>query len=112
MFVKDELAVQFQVIDADGSISVNLTKGVLSLQIVTLVMNDAKVVSSQIGEIDVWSKRVFVNWCISIALPILNRFLAGGLALPSEFFGMVRIQDATFTAMDGFVQVGIVPQFI
>ena len=111
VFVKDELAVQFQVIDDDGAVSVSLTKGILVVQVERLYMNDARVVSSQIGEIEVWSKRIFINWVISITLPILNKYLAPGIALPSEFFGMVRIKDAYFIPMDGHVQVGIIPEF-
>ena len=75
-------------------------------------MNDAKVLDSQIGELNVDEERNIINWTIALALPIANKFLNQGLTLPSEFFGMVRIREAFFQPMNGFIQVGIVPEFI
>lgn len=68
--------------------------------------------SSTIGDIPVEEKKIFINWAIKIGLPFMNMFLKKGLELPSTFFDLVRIKDATFTAMEGYVQVGIVPEFI
>lgn len=112
VFVKEDMACSFRVIDADGSIKVFLQKGVLSFQVLTLYLNEATVLSSQIGDIPVWEMKTFVNWAIKLGIPFINGFLNKGLELPSLYFGIIKIQDATFTAMDGFVQIGIVPEFL
>ena len=67
---------------------------------------------SDIGPINAAELRSFVNVFAYLALPVINQFLAGGFLLPTEYFGIVRIREATFQSMDGYVQVGIVPEFI
>ncbi|TNV79283.1 hypothetical protein FGO68_gene12198 [Halteria grandinella] len=112
VFVRDQLAVSIRVINADGSISVALDKGTLSFQILELYMNDAVVLSSEIGDIPIWDLKTFINFAIKLGLPYMNGFLNRGIPLPDTYFDLVRIKDASFTAMEGYVQVGIVPEFI
>lgn len=112
VYVNQDLACSFRVINADGSISVDLTKGTLHFMIQELYLNDAQVLSSEIGDIPVWEMKTFVNWAIKLGIPFINSYLDKGIELPNEFFGIVRIKDATFTPQEGFVQVGIVPEFI
>ena len=75
-------------------------------------INDSQVVESEFGPIDLESKRRFVNFMAYITLPVVNKLLQNGFVIPNEFFGMVRIKDALFESKDGYVSVGIVPQFI
>jgi hypothetical protein len=53
-----------------------------------------------------------VNVFAYLALPVINGFLSPGFMLPKEYFGILRIREASFDAMDGYCQVGIVPEFI
>jgi hypothetical protein len=75
-------------------------------------MNDAVVLTSQICDIDIWSKSVFINWSIKLATPFVNAYLATGIQLPDSYFDMVRVQDAYFAPKEGFVEIEIVPIFI
>ena len=84
----------------------------LTIQFQSFYITDSQVIQSEIGPIDVESKRKFVNFMAYIMLPVVNSLLANGFVIPQEFFGMIRIQDASFETKDGYVQVGIVPQFI
>lgn len=59
--------------------------------------------TTQIGEISTWDKVLFINWSIKLALPFVNNYLSMGIQLPDTFFGMVRIKEALFTAMEGYV---------
>jgi hypothetical protein len=79
VYVNSDLACSFRIIDDDGAISLSLTKGLLVVQLLQLYMNDAVVLTSQFGEIDVWSKRVFINWSIKLATPFINAYLATGV---------------------------------
>ena len=112
VYVRDELAVKIRVINAEGAIGVNLTGGLLTINIHELWMTDAKVLESQLGPLNIDEERTVINWIIEMALPVVNSYLAKGVQLPNEFFGIVRVRDAFFDAMDGFVKVGIVPEFI
>jgi hypothetical protein len=91
VYVKNDLACSFRIIDDDGAISLSLTKGLLVVQILQLIMNDAVVLTSQIGDIDVWSKRIFINWSIKLSIPFINILLASGVQLPDSFFGIIKI---------------------
>jgi hypothetical protein len=84
----------------------------LQIKLLTFFINDSKVIGSDIGAIDVESMRNFVNLYAWLAIPVINALMYPGFALPREYFGIIRIQEAIFTALNGFVQVGIVPEFI
>jgi hypothetical protein len=57
--------------------------------------------------------RTFFNFFVkTIFIPVVNAYLAPGIDLPTEYFGIVRVDDAIFQPMEGFIQVGLVPTFI
>ena len=84
----------------------------LSIKVLTFYINDAQALYSDIGWINAYELRSFVNVFAYLALPVINGFLSPGFKLPQEYFGIVRIRDASFLALDGYCQVGIVPEFI
>jgi len=112
VYVNSDLAATIEVISAEGSLSATLNNFLLVIKLLTFYINDAQVVNSEIGPINVQAMRNFVNFFAYLALPVINGFLAPGFHLPQEYFGIVRIREATFDAMDGYCQVGIVPEFI
>ncbi len=112
IYVNTDLAATIEVISAEGSLSATLTDFLLVIKMLTFYINDAQVLKSEIGPINVQAMRNFVNFFAYLALPVINGFLAPGFHLPQEYFGIVRIREATFDAMDGYCQVGIVPEFI
>lgn len=75
-------------------------------------IESAKLLYTDIGPINTEQLRSFVNFFAYLARPVINNILAPGFKLPQEYFGIVRIRDASFEAMDGYCQVGIVPEFI
>lgn len=112
VYVREELAVRIRVINAEGAIAVNLTDGNMTIQLDELYFTDTQVFDSQLGPLNIDEERVVINWIIEMSLPIINSYLGKGIQLPDEFFGIIRIRDAFFEAMDGYVRVGIVPEFI
>lgn len=84
----------------------------LSIKVLTfLYINDAQVLYSDIGPINTEILRNFVNLFFYLSLPVINGFLSPGFNMPHEYFGFIRIRDASFVTMDGYCQVGIVPEF-
>lgn len=113
VFVNQDKACTIEVIDAEGSISASLSKGVLTSKILSLYINDARVVDSNIGDqIPIFTLRIFANWAMNIAIPVINEYFGQGLSLPTVYFGFIQIEDAIFRPLDGFLQVGIVPHFL
>ena len=113
VFVNNEIAALIRVINTDGSINLSLENGILKLQLLSFYIYDATLLQSQIGDLPLWEMRTFFNFFVkTIFIPVVNTYLSSGFALPTEYFGIVRIQNAIFQAMEGFVQVGLVPEFI
>jgi len=56
--------------------------------------------------------RLFANFIMGLLIPIANTFLSAGFLLNEDFYGIFKIKEAIFQAMNGYVQIGIVPQFI
>ena len=82
------------------------------VQLVSFYINDSKVVDSEFGPIDLESKVRFVNFMAYISLPVINKLLENGIPIPQQFFNMIRIQDGVFEAKEGYLSLGVVPQFI
>ena len=45
-------------------------------------------------------------------IPFANKFLMQGFPIPSQFFGVVSVKSANFSARQGYIQIGFVPEFI
>ena len=115
VYVNNDLAATIEVISGTTSLYAALgpyTNYLFVVKLLTFYITDSRVVTSEIGPIDVESMRKFVNFYAWLALPVINMLLSPGFDLPREYFGIVRIKEAIFNAMDGFCQVGIVPEFI
>jgi hypothetical protein len=110
--VNDEVAVSFQVVDADGVIKPNLTDFMISIQLVRFTLKELTLRSSTIGDINTRDLRVFLNTLFRMVIPFANYFLAKGFQIPDHFFGVLAIKSAQFQAMDGFVEIGFVPEFL
>jgi hypothetical protein len=110
--VNDQVACIFDVISAQTIVAATLKNFTFTVQFVSFYINDSQVERSEIGPIDLETKRRFVNFMAYITLPVVNKLLENGFHIPTEFFGMIRIQDAVFESKEGYVSVGIVPQFI
>jgi hypothetical protein len=112
VYVKEELAVKIQVLNADGALSANLTKGHLIIQVYELYINNAVAVDCKFGQISVDDIRNAINSLVYLGLPFLNGYLKDGVQLPSEYLGIVSVQDAFFNAKEGYLQVGVSPKFV
>ncbi len=112
VFVNNKLAATIEVITGEGSLNASLNNFHLFIKLLTFFITDGIVLYSEFGPIDVQSKINFLNFYAYLALPVINVFLAPGFPFPQEYFGIIRIRDATFNSMDGYCQVGIVPEFI
>jgi len=44
-------------------------------------------------------------------IPFINGLVLG-FTIPDTFFGVMRIKSAKFNAMDSYVNIGFVPEFI
>ena len=82
IYVNNDLAATIEVISAEGSISATLNDFLLVVKVLTFYINDAQVVTSEIGPINVEAMRSFVNLFAYLALPVINTFLAPGIHLP------------------------------
>jgi hypothetical protein len=96
VYVNNQLAATIEVISAQGSLSASLNNFLLVIKLLSFNINDAQVLYSDIGPINAAELRSFVNVFAYLALPVINQFLAGGFLLPTEYFGIVRIREATF----------------
>lgn len=112
LWVRDELACIIEVNDAQAGLAASLKDFVLQVQLLSFYINGASVAYSAIGEIDVQAMRTLVNFFARVLIPVVDRYLEPGFPLPREYFGIVRVKDAFFQAMDGYLQVGLVPEFI
>ena len=65
-----------------------------------------------IGEVNANELKVFLNVLFRLAIPVVNQVMAGGLALPTEYFGVLVVQQAEFHAKQGFIEMSFVPEFI
>ena len=110
--VNGQTACILDIISAQTVVAATLKNFIFTVQFVSFCINDSQVVESEFGTIDLDAKRRFINFMAYITLPVINKLLENGVVIPNEFFGMIRIQDALFESKDGYVSVGIVPQFI
>ena len=81
VYVGSELAAVIEVTEGEGSLYAALgpyTDYLLVIRLLTFKINGSKVVSSQIGNIDVESMRNFVNFYAWLALPVVNVLMQPG----------------------------------
>ena len=90
-------------------VGVTLTDFILVPQFVSFYITDSNVFQTEIGPIDVESKRRFVNFMAYLTIPIVNQLLLPGFRIPDTLLGFIRVKDATFDAKDGYLAIGIVP---
>ena len=110
--VNGQVACILDLISAQTVIAASLNNFTFIVLVVSFFINGYQVVDSKFGPIDLESKRRFINFLTYITLPVVNKLLVNGFKIPNEFFGMIRIQDAIFESKDGYVSIGVVPQFI
>jgi hypothetical protein len=84
---------------------------VLNIQIVSFYINDSALLMTDMGPIDLESKRRFINWVAWLSIPVVNVWLRPGFPVPNNFLGMFTVKDATFESKEGYVSIGVVPQF-
>ena len=97
IYVNNEIAAQIRVVNTEGAITINLSKGNLKVQLLTFYIYDATLTLSQIGDLPLWQMRTFFNFFVkTIFIPVVNAYLAPGIDLPTEYFGIVRVDDAIF----------------
>jgi hypothetical protein len=61
----------------------------LKIQILQFYITDSTLVYTAIGPIDVYYKRLFVNFFAKIAIPVINAQIASGIHIPQQFFGFI-----------------------
>lgn len=82
------------------------------MQVIEVKDVAAAAFDSVIGDFDAAEFKGFFNVAARIAIPFINNlYLAQGF-LPSDYFGVLRINDATFQSLDGYLAVTITPDFI
>jgi hypothetical protein len=112
VYVKEEIACIIDIVSAQAVIKPQLNNLDLSLTLDSFSINDIQVVHAETKTFNVNDIKNFINVLARIAIPFVNMKLSKNIVkIPSEFFGAVRVKDATLKAMDGYIQVGIVPEF-
>lgn len=81
----------------DFIISLALTSNILKVQLVELKDFECSASNSVIGDFNAAEFKDFFNVGVRLAIPFINEFyLYNGFALPTDFFGVLRIAAATF----------------
>lgn len=107
-YVHEERAITVTVTNMDFIISLALNSNLLKVQIVELKDFDCQASNSVIGDFNAAEFKDFFNVGARVAIPFINTFyLYKGFALPTDFFGVLRITDATFEQHENYLKASI-----
>jgi len=109
VLVNGVVACEIDVTNAKTVVALSLKQYLVKLQFLSFYINSSEVVKSEIGPIDVESKRRFVNLMAYLTIPVINSFIANGYEIPHVLLGFIQIQDALFDTKEGYVTAAIVP---
>jgi hypothetical protein len=96
--VNNEKAVSLSVTDADATVKPALANFTLFIDILQFTVKAITIDESLIGEVNATELKVFLNVLFRLAIPVINQVMAGGLALPTEYFGVLVVKQAEFRA--------------
>jgi len=111
--VEDQIAVTLNVANAKALINATMDNFLLKPKINTVKFEEISVVTSEIGPVSGKELQYFLNTLFRMIIPFINGLvLANGIQIPDTFFGVMRVKSARFDSMDGYVNIGFVPEFI
>ena len=112
-WVEDQIAVSLNVTNANALVQASLDNFIMKLKIDLVKFEDISVLKSEIGEVSGRELKYFLNTLFRMLIPFINGLvLADGFPIPDTFFGVMRIKSAKFNSMNGYVDIGFVPEFI
>jgi hypothetical protein len=89
LFVNGVVACVIDVIDAKTVVALSLKQYLVRLQFLSFYINESEVVKTEIGPIDVESKRRFVNLMAYLTIPVINAVIAAGYEIPHVLLGFI-----------------------
>ena len=94
-------------------VQASLDNFILKVKIDQVKFSDISLIQSEIGQVNARELKYFLNTLFRMVIPFINGLvLANGFPIPDTFFGVMRIKSARFYSMDGYVNIGFVPEFI
>ena len=111
--VEDQVAVTLNVVNAKALVNATMDNFILKPKINTVRFEEISVVASEIGPVSGKELQYFLNTLFRMIIPFINGLvLADGIQIPDTLFGVMRVKSARFESMDGYVNIGFVPEFI
>ena len=111
--VEDQVAVTLNVVNAKALVNATMDNFILKPKINIMRFEEISVVTSEIGPVSGKELQYFLNTLFRMIIPFINGLvLADGIQIPDTLFGVMRVKSARFESMDGYVNIGFVPEFI